>query len=199
MTAMTCSGSPRIWRGEKFSTVIPKDDIRERLRIVASQCSGSRCHSRESTSTATPNAGHHASGRAISSSPAYSRASAQAWAGALVSAGGTALPRGQTSHPDSPRIVRPAAAPSRASARRATRLRTARSYTAWIEQPRRRSHEHLRGHADRARHQRPPVREMRTESGPRSRHGGQSPGPVNDDEFNIPAVPGRRNQHIDDV
>jgi len=74
MASMTVTGSDLIWCGEKCSTTMPQALILACRRIVRSQSAGKRCHSRESTSTASPASGHHASGTAIKTSPRYSRA-----------------------------------------------------------------------------------------------------------------------------
>ena len=74
MSAMILSASVLIWCGETCTKRIPFAPIRRDRLIVRCQSSGDRCHSRDSTSTATPASGHHAAGTARRSRPIYSRA-----------------------------------------------------------------------------------------------------------------------------
>jgi len=70
--AMTSAGRARICLGVNGSTTMPYLPIRACRSSVRSWSCGDMCHSRESTSTATPASGHHASGLATNVFPANS-------------------------------------------------------------------------------------------------------------------------------
>ena len=74
MSATIFSASVLIWCGVTCSMMIPLALSPRDRRTVRCESSGDRCHSRESTSTATPASGHHASGTASKSGPMYSLA-----------------------------------------------------------------------------------------------------------------------------
>ena len=73
MAVITSFRSAEICRGVKWSAMIPCADIRECRAKVSSQSRGERCHSRESTSAATPASGHQQSGEAMKTRPANRR------------------------------------------------------------------------------------------------------------------------------
>ena len=70
--ARTSAGRARICLGVNGSTTMPYLPIRACRSSVRSWSCGDMCHSRESTSTATPASGHHASGLATNVFPANS-------------------------------------------------------------------------------------------------------------------------------
>ena len=70
ISATTAAGCFRICLGVKGSTMMPYLPMRRCRSSVRAWSCGDMCHSRESTSTATPNSGHHASGVATNVSPA---------------------------------------------------------------------------------------------------------------------------------
>lgn len=68
-SAATARRSAFSRRGGKCSTMTPCALIRASRASVRSQSRGEKCHSRDSTSAATPAPGHQASGFAMNVSP----------------------------------------------------------------------------------------------------------------------------------
>ncbi len=69
MVLATSDLADRSCTGEKWCTRMPCAVMRLSRSMVRSQSPGDRCHALESTSTATPQSGHHASGLARNASP----------------------------------------------------------------------------------------------------------------------------------